>query len=98
LIWVIDEFQIERAEVIIWVACAITVFAGVTMVSNLPFYSFKTFNLRRSVPFWGVLLIVLAMIVVSSSPPMILFLLFVAYAFSGYFLWGWRRWKDRSTV
>jgi len=92
LIWVIDDFQIERAEVIIGIACATTLFAGITMVSNLPFYSFKTFNLRRSVPFWGVLLIVLAMSVVSSNPPMILFLLFVGYAFSGYFLWSWRRW------
>ncbi len=91
LIWVIDDFQIERAEVIIWIACAVTVFAAVTMVSNLPFYSFKTFNLRKSVPFWAILLIVLAMIVVSSNPPMILFLLFVCYAFSGYFLWIWRR-------
>ena len=70
LIWVIDDFQIERAEVIIGIACAITVFAGITMVSNLPFYSFKTFNLRRSVPFWAILLIVLAMIVISSNPPM----------------------------
>jgi len=96
LIWVIDDFQIERAEVIIAIACATTVFAGITMVTNLPFYSFKSFNLRRSVPFWGVLLIVLAMIVISSNPPMILFLLFVGYAFSGYFLWAWRRWHDRG--
>ncbi|MFM9970771.1 MAG: CDP-diacylglycerol--serine O-phosphatidyltransferase [Burkholderiales bacterium] len=96
LIWVIDDFQIERerAELIVGIACAITLFAGATMVSNLPFYSFKTFNLRRSVPFWAVLLIVFAMMVVSSNPPMILFLLFVGYGFSGYFLWGWRRWKE----
>ena len=98
LIWVIDDFQIERAEVIIGIACAITVFAGLTMVSNLPFYSFKTFNLRRSVPFWGVLLIVLAMLVISSNPPMVLFLLFVGYTFSGYFLWGWRHWKNEVKV
>ena len=93
LIWVIDDFQIARADVIIGIACAITVFAGITMVSNLPFYSFKTFNLRRSVPFWAILLIVLAMIVISSNPPMTLFLLFVGYSFSGYFLWAWRRWR-----
>jgi len=96
LIWVIDDFQIERADVIIGIACSITVFAAITMVSNFPFYSFKTFNLRRSVPFWGVLLIVLAMIVVSSNPPMILFLLFIGYGCSGYFVWGWRRWRERK--
>ena len=98
LIWVIDDFKIERVDIIIGIACAVTVFAGVTMVSNLPFYSFKTFNLRRSMPFWGVLLIVLGMIVISTNPPMILFLLFVCYALSGYFLWVWRWWHSRRAT
>jgi CDP-diacylglycerol--serine O-phosphatidyltransferase len=95
LIWVIDEFKIERAEVIIGIACVLTIFAGVTMVSNVPFYSFKDFNLRRSVPFWAILLIVLALIVVSANPPVILFLLFVGYSLSGYALWIWRRTRLR---
>ena len=42
-----------------WWAWAVTVFAALTMVSNFPFYSFKTINLRRSVPFVVVFLIVL---------------------------------------
>jgi CDP-diacylglycerol--serine O-phosphatidyltransferase len=91
LVWVIDDFKIERAEVIIGLACAITIFAGLTMVSNVPFYSFKDINLRRSVPFWAILLIVLALIVISINPAMILFLLFVAYGISGYVLWAWKR-------
>jgi CDP-diacylglycerol--serine O-phosphatidyltransferase len=95
LVWVIDDFNIERAEVIIGIACAVTLFAGLTMVSNVPFYSFKDINLRRSVPFWAVLLIVLGMTVISANPPMILFLLFVAYGLSGYVLWVWKRTRAR---
>jgi CDP-diacylglycerol--serine O-phosphatidyltransferase len=95
LVWVIDDFKIERAEVIIGIACAMTLFAGITMVSNVPFYSFKDINLRRSVPFWAVLLIVLGLTVISTNPPMILFLLFVAYGFSGYVLWVWKRARRR---
>ena len=93
LVWVIDDFGIQRAEVIRALAAALTLFAGITMVSNVPFYSFKDINLRRSVPFWAVLLIALAMILISSNPPMILFLLFVAYSGSGYAVWlvKWRR-------
>lgn len=93
LVWVIDDFGIQRAEVIRGIAAAATLFAGITMVSNVPFYSFKDINLRRSVPFWAVLLIVFAMILISSSPPTILFLLFIAYSFSGYVVWlvKWRR-------
>jgi len=93
LIWVIDDFGIARAEIIRGIAAALTLFAGITMVSNVPFYSFKDINLRRSVPFWAVLLIAFAMILISSNPPMILFLLFIAYSFSGYAVWlvKWRR-------
>ena len=95
LVWVIDDFNIERAEVIIGIACAITLFAGITMVSNVPFYSFKDINLRRSVPFWAVLLIVLCLTIISTNPPMVLFLLFVAYGLSGYVVWLWRHTRAR---
>jgi CDP-diacylglycerol--serine O-phosphatidyltransferase len=92
LVWVIDDFGFQRAEVIRGIAAATALFAGITMVSNVPFYSFKDINLRRSVPFWAVLLIAFAMILISSNPPMILFLLFVAYSFSGYVV-GLAKWR-----
>src|SRR3990167_4006626 len=57
LVWVINDFGIQRAEIIRGIAAALTLFAGVTMVSNVPFYSFKDINLRRSVPFWAILLV-----------------------------------------
>jgi len=95
LVWVIDDFRIERAEIIIGIACAMTLFAGITMVSNVPFYSFKDINFRRSVPFWALLLIVLALTIISTNPPMVLFLLFVAYGFSGYVFWVWKRARPR---
>ena len=100
LIWVIDDFGIQRAEVIRGIAAAVTLFAGITMVSNVPFYSFKDINLRRSVPFWAVLLIVFVMILISSNPPMILFLLFIAYSFSGYAVWlaKWRQSRQQKPV
>jgi CDP-diacylglycerol---serine O-phosphatidyltransferase len=100
LVWVIDDFGFQRAEVIRGIAAALTLFAGITMVSNVPFYSFKDINLRRSVPFWAVLLVVFAMILISSNPPMILFLLFIAYSFSGYVVWAvkWRRSRQRKPL
>ena len=74
-----------------WVAACLTLYAGITMVSNVPFYSFKDINLRRSVPFFVILLIVLGFVLVISDPPIVLFLLFVAYGLSGYVHWLWRR-------
>jgi CDP-diacylglycerol--serine O-phosphatidyltransferase len=90
-IWVSDDFQIARVETVRWLAALLTFYAGITMVANVPFYSFKDFNLRRSVPFWAILLVVFALVMVSANPPLVLFGLFVGYGFSGYVLWFWRR-------
>lgn len=96
LVWVIDDFNIQRVETIRAMAAVVAFFAGVTMVTNIPFYSFKDINFRRSVPFWAVLLIVLGLILISSNPPVVLFLLFIAYALSGYVLWAWNFRKRRN--
>src|SRR6266511_2268639 len=74
-----------------WVAAFLTLYAGLTMVSNVPFYSFKDINLRRSVPFAVILLVVLGFVLISTDPPIVLFLLFVAYGLSGYVYWLWKK-------
>jgi len=61
------------------------------MVSDLKFYSGKDINLRRSVPFIVILAIVLAIVLISYSPPVILFVISLAYALSGYVMWGRNR-------
>jgi CDP-diacylglycerol--serine O-phosphatidyltransferase len=73
-----------------WVAFALTMYAGITMVSNAPFFSGKSFALGRSVPFWGILLVVAVFVFVSSDPPVVLFGLFVLYGLSGWVTWAWR--------
>jgi CDP-diacylglycerol--serine O-phosphatidyltransferase len=79
-----------------WVAACLTLYTGITMVSNVPFYSFKDINLRRSVPFAVILLIVLGFVLVISDPPIVLFLLFVAYGLSGYAYWLWKKRRPRE--
>jgi CDP-diacylglycerol--serine O-phosphatidyltransferase len=78
-----------------WVAAFFTLYAGITMVSNVPFYSFKDINFRRSVPFAVVLLVVMAFVLISFDPPIVLFLLFVAYGMSGYAYWLWKKRRPR---
>ncbi|MCE9550545.1 MAG: CDP-diacylglycerol--serine O-phosphatidyltransferase [Betaproteobacteria bacterium] len=70
-----------------WYAVTLTVFAGLSMVSNVRFYSFKDFNMRKSVPFIVIFLVALFFILISIDPPGVLFLLFLCYALSGYVLW-----------
>ena len=42
-----------------WWAWAVTLFAGLTMVSNVRYYSFKSINLKKSVPFLAIFVFVL---------------------------------------
>ena len=76
-----------------WLMFAITLFAGLTMVTNTPYYSFKDMRGARSVPFVVLVLAALLIAVISIEPATILFLLFVGYALSGYVIYAWRKAK-----
>ncbi len=82
-VWVMVEYGVDGHDVR-WLAAVIALFGGLTMVSNFRYYSGKEINLRRSVPFFVILLIVLAFILVSTSPPEVLFIVFLLYGLSGY--------------
>jgi len=82
-VWVMVEYGVAGQDVR-WLAAMIALFGGLTMVSNFRFYSGKEINLRKSVPFFVILLVVLAFILVSTSPPEVLFGVFALYGLSGY--------------
>lgn len=82
-IWVMGDLGVAGPDVA-WLAAPLTIFAGVTMVTSVKFYSFKDINLRRSVPFVVVAAFALALALISSYPPGWLFGFFLVYALSGY--------------
>ena len=86
MIWVLDDYQVKGGEVR-WFAAALTVYAGVTMVSNIRFYSGKDLNLRRAVPFWMTLVVVVALLAISIEPSHVLWGIMVAYGVTGYVGW-----------
>jgi CDP-diacylglycerol--serine O-phosphatidyltransferase len=94
LVWLMDDLNIAGADVS-WLAWTMTLYAGLTMVTNVPFYSFKSINFRKSVPFIAIFLIVLVYVAISSDPPKVLFGLFVFYGLSGYAVFFWRLMKGR---
>jgi CDP-diacylglycerol--serine O-phosphatidyltransferase len=94
MVWVSMDNGLS-GEDLRWHACFLTIFAGITMVSNVMYYSGKDINLRRSVPFIVVFALVLGFALVSSYPPGVLFALFLCYAASGYVLLAWR-WTRRA--
>lgn len=100
-VWVMIDNKLSATDSLIglnlrYVSCAVTIFAGVSMVSNVFFYSGKHINLRRAVPFAMALIFVVALLMVVSYPPGVLFGLFVCYALSGYVMWVMRLFSQRS--
>jgi CDP-diacylglycerol--serine O-phosphatidyltransferase len=79
-----------------WVAFGLTIYAGVTMVSNAPFYSGKALDVRHRVPFGVIVLLVVGFIAISSDPPIMLFGVFVLYGLSGYVFWVFQAWRRRG--
>ncbi|MGJ7524362.1 CDP-diacylglycerol--serine O-phosphatidyltransferase [Variovorax sp. GB1P17] len=101
-IWLVDEWGKRGGEVlylswtqITWVTFAFTLYAGLTMVTNAPFYSFKDIQMKKSVPFAAIVLIALGIAVINIHPPTVLFSLFVIYGLSGYVVYGWRKAKGQ---
>jgi len=97
-IWVMDDLGFKgvvRSDWIPWLAFGITLFAGLSMVTNAPFYSFKVVGAKQTVPFATIMAIALGIALISQNPPLALFLLFCAYALSGYAVYAWRRFKGR---
>jgi CDP-diacylglycerol--serine O-phosphatidyltransferase len=95
-IWLMTELEVDRTEVT-WIMFGLALYAGLTMVTNVPFYSFKDVHMKRSVPFIVIVAIALGIAIVNIHPPIVLFGVFVAYGFSGYAVYAWRKAKGKPT-
>ncbi len=88
LVWVLADFGFQPSDWLAILTWVVAVFAGITMVSNVPFYSFTEVNGKRRVPLWVILAAVVGISVVASRPSLVLWALFMAYALSGYVMWA----------
>lgn len=95
-IWIMTELEIAGPAVA-WPMFALALYAGLTMVSNVPFYSFKDVHMKKSVPFAVIVLIALVIAVINIHPPVVLFGVFVVYGLSGYAVYAWRKAKGQHT-
>jgi CDP-diacylglycerol--serine O-phosphatidyltransferase len=97
-IWVMDDAGLTQASTIGWLAwsaLALTLYAGLTMVTNIPFYSFKDVSFKRTVPFIVIVAIALGIAVINIHPPIVLFALFLIYGFSGYAVYAYKKMKGK---
>ena len=86
-----------KGDDVAWPMFACTLYAGLTMVTNVPFYSFKDMHMKKSVPFAAIVLIALSIAIINIHPPTVLFGVFVIYGLSGYAVYAWRKAKGLQT-
>jgi CDP-diacylglycerol--serine O-phosphatidyltransferase len=95
-VWIGTDHALAGAGVS-WLAALITAAAGLLMVSNFRYHSFKDLDLRGRVPFIVAVVIMLGFAFVFIHPPMVLFLGFLTYAVSGPILTLVRRRQRRAS-
>jgi CDP-diacylglycerol--serine O-phosphatidyltransferase len=96
MVWVFNEYKVSGRD-LEGLAAAVTIYAGITMVSNVRFYSGKDINLRRMMPFSAAVLLALALIAIAIEPPIALWGLMLCYGVSGYVMWLVQRVRAGAT-
>jgi CDP-diacylglycerol--serine O-phosphatidyltransferase len=96
-VWACDDLGLNGAD--LWLpAFALTVLTGALMVSPFLYHSFKAERRKDRIPFIGILVVVLVLILVAIDPPKVFFAVFFLYALSGpaLMLLRWHRKRKRN--
>jgi CDP-diacylglycerol--serine O-phosphatidyltransferase len=83
VVWVGDSYNLNEGSSTLVVTFPLTLIAGILMVSNVRYHSFKQLDLKNRVPFVWVLAIVMIFALIASEPPLVLFSMASIYALSG---------------
>lgn len=86
MIWMLNDLDVSGKAIQI-PALIMTIGAGLLMVSNVKYNSFKDFDLKNKVPHLAILGVVLAFAFVQVDPPKVLFSVFLVYSLSGPVIW-----------
>jgi len=83
IVWVGADNEIEMNKIISIGVCAVVAMAGILMVTNIKYYSFKGIDFKSRVPFIMILAAVLLFAIGLSNAPIFLLVLAAVYALSG---------------
>ncbi len=82
LVWVGVEYGANGNDYG-WLVAIVTSAAGLLMVSNFKYNSFKEVNWHGKVPFVALLIILMVFVIVATEPALVLFIVFALYALAG---------------
>ncbi len=96
MVWVCDRYGIAVIRPVSVLAAIVTMVAGLLMVLNIHYYSFKDMDFKNRVPFFVILMVILLFVIVSWDPPVVLFVITILYALSGPMLTFYNYQKKKS--
>jgi len=94
-VWVLHTNYGVPGKEVSFIALGVTVFAGLSMVSNIRYHSFKHLDVKNRVSFMAVIAVVLVFVLVSLDPPQVLFMGFLVYSLSGPLFAAFRLYQRR---
>ncbi|WP_440225599.1 CDP-diacylglycerol--serine O-phosphatidyltransferase [Dokdonella sp. MW10] len=95
-VWTIEKFDMSGLDVQ-FVTPVVAVVAGLLMVSNVRYFSFKAWPMSDRVPFFWIPVALLVFVALAIDPPRVLFGVIGLYVLSGPImtLWGRRRTREQ---
>ena len=88
-VYICAEYDFSSLPIVI-LGLFITLLAGLSMVSNVRFYSFKEFHFHQTAPFRALLMFLALLVFLFYYPEEVIYGFFVLYALVSYFLWIFR--------
>ncbi len=96
--WLATRYGIEVTTSISYFIAGLAVFAGLLMISNYHYFSFKELNFKGRVPYVVFVMAVVLLVVVAQNPHEMIFIMAVTYAASGPLIWLYRRLSKSNTA
>ena len=83
MVWAMTTYDVEVTPPLAVFAAIVTFTAGVLMVLNVRYYSFKDLDFRHRVPFFAILILIMVIVIIAWNPPLVMFTIAILYALSG---------------
>lgn len=83
MVWVAAKYEVQPGAAVAIATALLTAFAGLLMVSNYRYYSFKEIHFKGTVPYVVFLMTVVLLVVIAQRPHEVLLIMCVVYASSG---------------
>lgn len=97
-IFIATEYDLSNIHSIVIASLVITLVAGLSMITNVKFYSFKEFHFHHRTPFRTILIAFAILVLTFYYPDLVVYGFFILYTIVSYVLWCIRVCRMKSNI